>query len=89
MGQIGGVVGEVDGDAVGGQRIVDTFVDTCTQKCRGQLTTLSVIDLAEVEATLPDALASFSKSTTGQGAEGGGVCLGACGADGPWSTTWN
>ena len=47
-----------------GQRIVDTFVDTCTQKCRGQLTTLSVIDLAEVEATLPDALASFSKSTT-------------------------
>ena len=47
-----------------GQKIVDTFVDTCAQKCRGQLTTLSVIDLAEVEATLPAALSSFSKSTT-------------------------
>ncbi len=47
-----------------GQGIVDSFVDTCAQKCRGQLTTLSVIDLAELEATLPKALADFSRSTS-------------------------
>ena len=47
-----------------GQQIVDSFVETCTQKCRGQLTTLSVIDLAELEATLPQALADFSRSTS-------------------------
>ncbi len=47
-----------------GRQIVDSFVDTCAQKCRGQLTTLSVIDLAELEATLPQALADFSRSTS-------------------------
>ena len=47
-----------------GRNIVDSFVDTCAQKCRGQLTTLSVIDLAELEATLPQALADFSRSTS-------------------------
>ena len=46
-----------------GKQIVDSFVDTCAEKCRGQLTTLSVIDLAELEATLPSVLADFSKST--------------------------
>jgi len=46
-----------------GQKIVDSFVDVCAQKCRGQLTTLSVVDLAELETTLPDALADFSRST--------------------------
>ena len=46
-----------------GKLIVDSFVDTCAQKCRGQATTLSVIDLAELEKTLPQALADFSKST--------------------------
>ena len=46
-----------------GQRIVDSFVETCAQKCRGQSTTLSVVDLAELEATLPEALADFSRST--------------------------
>lgn len=46
-----------------GQNIVDSFVDTCAQKCRGQLTTLSVTDLAELEYTLPEALAEFSEST--------------------------
>ncbi len=48
-----------------GQRIVDSFVDTCAQKCPGQQTTLSVIDLAEFEATVPAALADFSKDTAG------------------------
>jgi len=46
-----------------GKQIVDSFVDTCAAKCRGQLTTLSVIDLAELEATLPPVFADFSKST--------------------------
>ncbi len=46
-----------------GKRIVDSFVDTCAEKCRGQLTTLSVIDLAELEATLPSVFADFSQST--------------------------
>lgn len=47
-----------------GRNIVDSFVDTCSQKCPGQLTTLSVIDLAELEHTLPDALTEFSNATT-------------------------
>ena len=46
-----------------GKQIVDSFVDTCAEKCRGQLTTLSVIDLAELEATLPSAFSEFSQST--------------------------
>lgn len=46
-----------------GQKIVDSFVETCAQKCRGQATTLSVVDLAELEVTLPDVLADFSRST--------------------------
>ncbi len=46
-----------------GQKIVDSFIDTCAQKCRGQLTTLSLVDLAELEHTLPDALEAFSLST--------------------------
>lgn len=47
-----------------GRQIVDSFVDTCAEKCPGQLTTLSIIDLAELEATLPSALSDFSRSTT-------------------------
>jgi len=46
-----------------GQHIADSFVDTCARKCPGQLTTLSVVDLAELETTLPGVLADFSKST--------------------------
>lgn len=46
-----------------GKMIVDDFVDTCAQKLRGQSTTLSVVDLAEVEATVPKALANFSADT--------------------------
>ena len=47
-----------------GRSIVDGFVDTCAAKCPGQLTTLSVIDLAELESTLPKALADFSGATS-------------------------
>lgn len=46
-----------------GKMIVDDFVDTCAQKLKGQSTTLSVVDLAEVEAAVPKALANFSADT--------------------------
>ena len=44
-----------------GKRIADDFVDVCAQKCPGQLTTLSVVDLAELEATVPAPLKQFSR----------------------------
>ena len=47
-----------------GQNIVDDFVDVCNQKCRGQKTTLSVVDLAELKHTAPQHMTAFSKSIT-------------------------
>lgn len=47
-----------------GKAIIDDFVSTCDQKCRGQKTTLSIIDLAEFSNTVPSKLTSFSKSLT-------------------------
>ena len=47
-----------------GKQIVDDFVDVCAQKCRGQDTTLSVVDLAELAYTLPSKLNDFSTATT-------------------------
>lgn len=47
-----------------GQKIADDFVDVCAQKCPGQLTTLSVVDLAELEATIPASLTEFSRSAS-------------------------
>ncbi|MBE7004403.1 MAG: peptidase C11, partial [Ruminococcaceae bacterium] len=54
-----------------GKNIVDDFVSVCAQKCRGQDTTLSVVDLAELEATVPDTFKSFAVDTAGmvQGSE--------------------
>lgn len=46
-----------------GKNIVDSFVDECARKCRGQATTLSIVDLAELSATVPDKLKSFASST--------------------------
>ena len=46
-----------------GRTIVDDFVETCERQCRGQSTTLSVVDLAEAAATIPDALSDFSTNT--------------------------
>ncbi|MBQ6914245.1 MAG: peptidase C11, partial [Kiritimatiellae bacterium] len=43
-----------------GKNIVDDFVSVCNQKCRGQDTTLSVVDLAELEATVPSAFREFA-----------------------------
>ncbi|MBR1758789.1 MAG: peptidase C11, partial [Lachnospiraceae bacterium] len=47
-----------------GKNIVDDFVDVCARDCRGQATTLSVIDLAEFGNTVPDKLNSFAVDTT-------------------------
>ncbi len=45
-----------------GKNIVDDFVTTCATKCRGQKTTLSVIDLAEFANTVPSKLNAFANS---------------------------
>ncbi|MCR5601545.1 MAG: peptidase C11 [Ruminococcus sp.] len=45
-----------------GKNIVDDFVSECAKKCRGQKTTLSVIDLAEFSNTVPNDLNAFAKS---------------------------
>ena len=46
-----------------GKEIIDDFVDTCAKKCPGQATTLSIVDLAEAQATIPQALSAFSQDT--------------------------
>ena len=43
-----------------GQMIVDDFVSYCSQKCPGQPTTLSVVDLSELGETLPADMKAFS-----------------------------
>ena len=43
-----------------GKQIIDDFVATCSSQCRGQQTTLSIIDLAEIEHTIPANLTAFS-----------------------------
>lgn len=48
-----------------GKQIIDDFVNVCNRTCRGQQTTLSLIDLAELEKTGPEALSAFAKSTGG------------------------
>ncbi|MBE6862732.1 MAG: peptidase C11 [Ruminococcus sp.] len=47
-----------------GKNIIDDFVDTCAKKCRGQKTTLSIIDLAEFSNTVPSKLSSFAQSVS-------------------------
>ena len=46
-----------------GKNIVDDFVEVCDRQCRGQATTLSVVDLAELNATVPTELKEFSIDT--------------------------
>ena len=43
-----------------GKQIVDDFISFCNQKCPGQPTTLSVVDLAELGETLPAEMKAFS-----------------------------
>ncbi len=47
-----------------GRNIVDDFVSACAVKCRGQKTTLSVIDLAEFSNTVPSKLNKFAESVS-------------------------
>ena len=47
-----------------GKQIIDDFVDVCAQKCRGQQTTLSLTDLAELSALVPENFNEFAASTT-------------------------
>ena len=46
-----------------GKLIADDFVEVCSRQCRGQATTLSIVDLAELQATVPDELKQFSIGT--------------------------
>jgi len=46
-----------------GKKIVDDFVEVCDRRCNGQKTTLSVVDLAELDHTVPDKLTAFASST--------------------------
>ena len=47
-----------------GKKIADDFVSVCAQKCPGQKTTLSVVDLSELQNTVPQELTDFAKSTS-------------------------
>ena len=47
-----------------GKQICDDFVTMCASSCRGQQTTLSMIDLAEMENTIPGKLKAFSQSVS-------------------------
>ena len=47
-----------------GEKIINDYSDFCAQKCAGQKTTLSLIDLAELSATVPEKLKDFASSTT-------------------------
>ena len=46
------------------KQIIDNYTDFCEQRYSGQKTTLSLIDLAELEATVPAKLKDFASSTT-------------------------
>ena len=46
-----------------GKIIADDYVDVCNRQCRGQATTLSIVDLAELQATVPKELKEFSIDT--------------------------
>ncbi len=45
-----------------GKNIIDDFTAACARSCRGQKTTLSLIDLAEFAYTVPSKLSAFSTS---------------------------
>ena len=47
-----------------GKKIIDDFTTACSRQCKGSKTTLSLIDLAELQSTVPDSLNEFAKSAT-------------------------
>ena len=46
------------------KELIDDFVDVSAKKCPGQSTTLSLVDLAELQTTVPDKFAAFAKDTS-------------------------
>ncbi len=46
-----------------GKRIIDDFVDKCAQVTPRDITTLSIVDLAELSGTVPKAFSAFADST--------------------------
>lgn len=48
------------------KQIIDDFVSVCAQKCPGQKATLSLVDLAELSATVGDKLSDFATATADQ-----------------------
>lgn len=47
-----------------GRQIVDDFIETCASQARGQAATLSVVDLAELDKTIPSAFKEFAEAIT-------------------------
>ncbi len=47
-----------------GKLIIDDFVDVSAKQARGQATTLSLVDLAELQETLPKVFSGFAKDTS-------------------------
>lgn len=43
-----------------GKKIIDDFVDVSARQCRGQSTTLSLVDLSELKNTFPDSFSEFA-----------------------------
>ena len=48
-----------------GKKIIDDFITTSAKQCRGQSTTLSLVDLAELKQTFPKSFTSFAKDISG------------------------
>ena len=44
-----------------GKQIIDDYINSCASSSRGQAATLSLVDLAELEGTLPKDFAAFSR----------------------------
>ncbi len=47
-----------------GRNIIDDYTSACSYQCRGQKTTLSIVDLAEFNDTVPEKLDAFSDSVS-------------------------
>lgn len=47
-----------------GKMIIDDYTDTCARRNSGQKTTLSLVDLAELEYSVPQSLKDFASKTT-------------------------
>lgn len=47
-----------------GQNIIDDYISKCSSQCPGNKTTLSLVDLAELSATVPQDLREFASYTT-------------------------